>query len=424
MKKNLLQILCILSAFSVLRDSNAQTWNDQNKTLKEVDSYIPQIPPLGVNIEFKKYVVWKEGMSSDDIKKLNVPTVSIKPTGDSSSVVAVANALNFLFTKAEGHPVQISESFLLWANDMYNSQGVVSQFPWSSNNAKMSVPEEGGVEIQHVTNSQKVIAVTPPTSKNTFDIPVYNPNEHESSVGRVLSALLKFGICEQSQMPDASKPPTQEVITNALSHIDPTKNFTIKCFQGWEDPVADWDSPLCAYYTPSGEIHKSKLDLQYDRSSTEAYDRLNKKAVELYSFINTELSLGRIIIITYIINGRKVSFDILGCRNKPYHFNMDTNPMNGFTFLGDDGDIINTDEKFDVRSHFTTDIDDDIINTLKYFYLQVRSYGTPGRTYWKRNNLIHQSEGTMSALEVWMEPKDRPSVKVIRKFEVYSIGIE
>jgi hypothetical protein len=413
----------LIFLFGIL-NSNAQSWNDQNQTLQEVDSYIPRIAKVGLSTHFKDYIVWKEGMSSDDIKKLNVPTVSIKPTGDSSSVVAVANALNFLFTKAEGHPVQVSESFLLWANDMYNSQGDVSQVPWSSNNAKMSVPEEGGVEIQHVTNSQKVIGVTPPTSKNSFDVSVYNPNEHESSVGRVLSALLKFGICEQSQMPDASKPPTQEVITNAVSHIDPTKNFTIKCFQGWDDPVADWDSPDCAYYTPSGGIHKSKLDLQYDRSSTEAYDRLNKKAVELYSFINTELNLGKVVIITYIINGRKVSFDILGCRNKSYQMNFAHNPRNGFTFLGEDGEIINTDGKYDCRSNFTTDIDDDIVNILKYFHVHVRSHDTPGRTYYKRNNLIHQSEGTMSALEVWMEPKDRPSVKVIRKFEVYSIGIE
>jgi hypothetical protein len=55
---------------------------------------------------------------TNDFVALQVPTEKQENKYDASSVVAIANALNYLFTKKEGHPVEVSRAFLTWAHDM------------------------------------------------------------------------------------------------------------------------------------------------------------------------------------------------------------------------------------------------------------------------------------------------------------------
>jgi hypothetical protein len=218
---------------------------------------------------------WYTNKNPMEFSEAHAPITTQAPEKDNSSLVALANALNYLYTKDNGKPTQVSKAFLTWAHDTYVSNATNAWNPDSFiDNNKI---EEGRAFRQEDDNYNGMATAQP-------ELPVASGKEHRINLNAALKALLQNGVCLEEEMPESSlasgNAPSATAINNASENAKNHK-ISIKCFHAWNDPILKYLPEV-----PEQAKHKV-LEAAY------------------YSFVTKEVSQGRPVIVTYLVREGK-----------------------------------------------------------------------------------------------------------------------
>jgi hypothetical protein len=215
---------------------------------------------------------WRYSKIVDEYQKLQVPITTELPAGDNSSVVAVANALNYLYTKANTNPTQVSKSFLTWAHDSYPLNNNQLNTAWHpSDNIDPKKMEEGErighKQLTHFLHPEAIL------------VPVVSGQEHRIDLGRLLKGVQRFGVALEKENPSTGKwsVPSTDTLSTASSRIDSHK-IVVRCFNAWNDNYLFRD------YQGHGEMDKE-----------EAIYR-----AQFLAFVTREVTSGHPVIITFL----------------------------------------------------------------------------------------------------------------------------
>jgi|GEM_PF-3470435 len=354
------------------------TWIGTEQTLKEVDKELTpfdQLPHDSYHTSPDgkyKQIKWEQSLKryyTEDPNEwgdLQVPIYHEQPAGDNSSITALANALNYLFTKANGKPTTISKAFLFWAYDSYPLETTAIQTnKWKPQEyIKQYSLEEGECNLADKTFNQtfpiewirdgdsqpkqysgittNVNWMTQIPHPHQINLPIESRDEHQIELERALKAICQFGICEDKNMPTKAyfkgqyTPPTPDILKLAQTNLK-NHELIIKCFQAWKAPQE--------HYLP--EYFRSKLfwglkekDMIKEREKIK--DATYYYIAQYYQFIQKEVSSGHPVIITYTLPQQldhitnpiigkaiKKSFVVIACPSN------ELSPA--FTFLTPDG---------------------------------------------------------------------------------------
>jgi hypothetical protein len=265
---------------------------------------------------------------TNDFVALQVPTEKQENKYDASSVVAIANALNYLYTKKEGHPIEVSRAFLTWAHDMnrysdselasntiawnqsewinpsIDFEGLVDKTPEEVSRDKearegyytkyhialykecqanlekeyQEHPEKGDTLIKGLEEIKRDLDRTKRRLTTGLPTNVVVGDHRTAGVADTLQAFLRFGVCEETLMPHSALEGTNYPSKEALVNASTKRNLVVRCFNALQDNNALAD-PLRL------EISKT-------------------------AFVSRELAAGRVVIVTaYIPNTPIMSLD-------------------------------------------------------------------------------------------------------------------
>jgi len=124
---------------------------------------------------------------TQEFKTLNVPIVKQENENDASAVVAVANALNYLFTKKEGHPVEVSRAFLTWAHDQnaLSDAEIATSTHWDPSPWKNNYLDPFQILDEHPSHSNTIITTV---NEGNWKMVVDRVQEHYDQVQAIFDA--------------------------------------------------------------------------------------------------------------------------------------------------------------------------------------------------------------------------------------------
>jgi hypothetical protein len=241
-------------------------------------------------------IPWHHSDIVDEYQKLQVPIATELPSGDNSSVVAVANALSYLYTKASSNPVQVSKSFLTWAHDLYPLNDEEQNTAWHPSDY---------IDPKKLDEGERYVAgkygktLTP----EKIRVAVTSGNEHRIDLGRLLKAVQRFGVALEKESPSTGTwtAPTAETRSLALDRIS-HRPIVVRCFNAWND------INVAPKYTDISDLS----------------DQWRIYRAHYTAFVTREVAAGRPVIVTYlkrISPGTyiKRSFVVTGSGNPQQH---------------------------------------------------------------------------------------------------------
>lgn len=227
-------------------------------------------------------IPWHHSEIVDEYQKLKVPLTTEAPTGDNSSIVAVANALNYLYTKNSGSPTQVSKSFLTWAHDTYHLNDDELSKPWDPNDQIKPDDLQEGERYRDFPDiySKKRFSRCGPGEfhPERLGLAVTSGQEHQIDLGRLLKAVHRFGVALENEQPSGAewKLPNSEVQDTAKKRVA-SKPIVVRCFNAWNDI----------------NLLTHTADKYDSISQTQLY------RVQFYDFVTGEVAKGHPVIITY-----------------------------------------------------------------------------------------------------------------------------
>ena len=370
---------------------NSETMLESLAGVKE--RYIKNFPANGPAFAWRN-IPWHHNTVHDEYQTLKVPITSELPYGDNSSVVAVANALNYLYTKANTNPTQVSKSFLTWAHDAYTLNDSQLTSAWS---------HQSHIDPKLITEGESCRILRAPNSPSgTFHperiaIPITSGNEHIVDLGRLLKGIQRFGVALEPEQPSTGvwatpSTDTQKAAKNRIA----SSPIVVRCFNAWND--------VNFLRTVNSQ---SWRDYMMEKGSYEA---------QFYDFVTSEIAKGHPVIITNINEAspnsglyRKRSYLITATDQPKY--------MQSLQFLTPSG-------KFETHKYFedkgrnygevlVKDTEQNSFGDLRMFSLLTTVLPQSHSPSWKDVNYTSSVRHQL-----------RSNKYATPKFEVYSLGFE
>jgi hypothetical protein len=210
--------------------------------------------------------------SINEWQDLKVPITSELPYGDNSSVVAVANALSYLYTKANTNPTQVSKAWLTWAHDTYQLNDSELNAAWHPNDF---------VKPKELTEGQWRGNPWP----DLLEVKVTSGQEHAIDLPRLLKGVQRQGVALESEVPSDKSwgIPSKESQETAKSR-NLQRPIFVRCFNAWNDDyMKDWQD--------TGASDEGYINWHRSFGAYEA---------QMWAFVTGEVAKGRPVIITVL----------------------------------------------------------------------------------------------------------------------------
>jgi hypothetical protein len=228
-------------------------------------------PPSEYHNNYRN-IPWHHSKVEDEYQNLNVPITTEAPIGDSSAIVAVANALSYLYTKANTNPTQVSKSFLTWAHDAY---------PLNDNELNTAWHPSDYVNPKTIIEGERHDRVKWDFAQHPHFIaaPVSYGNEHQIDLGRLLKGVQRFGVALEAESPSNGRwnNPSADTIATAKDRGN-HHPLIVRSFNSWNDM----------------SLMSKCSDLKDHIIKMDTYQAL------FLAFVTKEVTAGHPVLVTYL----------------------------------------------------------------------------------------------------------------------------